>query len=274
MQKNKLILSGKEMVFYYINEMHNVNQWRKPISFAYYKINFFLEIDAVIKINDTVYAPGKYDILAYPLHSNHYGVIDRKQNIEYFEFLIPEQFFSCIDPEGNLERMLCEITQKKAFAVPPAHRERFAQKMHALRELLRQEEGTARILYALLEILFDLKNYSGSPAQMATKILSPGLTAIIDHMEANFTALGSGKELADELHLSRAYIAQLFRQEIGCTPYEYLTDMKIEHSIKLLREGKNVTEACYGAGFNSCSVYIQVFKKKLAQTPHQYKKSL
>lgn len=274
MQRNVLTLQDRELVFYYFNDLHDVNRWRKPISFDYYKINFFLEMDATVIINDTVYAPRKYEFLSFPPYSNHYGIVEREQNIEYFEFLIPKNFFDCIDKEGAIDKMLHEITEKTTFAVPSSQQEKFTKKMYALRDMFQENTERVRIIVSLLDILYEIKQYSNNPTQIPTNALSPNLLSIIAYMEDHFATLHSIKELADAMHISRAYIAQLFKREIGCTPYEYLTDMKIEHSIKLLREGKNVTEACFEAGFNSCSVYIQVFKKKLSQTPYKYKKMI
>ena len=60
---------------------------------------------------------------------------------------------------------------------------------------------------------------------------------------------------------------------MGCTLYRYLLDRKLDYSFSLLKEGKNVTEACYLLGFNSSSFYIEAFRRRFFGTPYKYVRS-
>ena len=272
MEKYKITLGDREMYFLYINEPHEANTWIRPVNYGYYKINFFIEVNAKIVIQEKQYSPKKYDFISYPLCTTHYGILHGRQNVEYFEFLIPERFFDVLDIYGKMTGILNKITSKNHFSLTPANQKVFVSRMYALREAARSKIHNLYILNAVLGLLFDIERFTEN--QYLSEQLSEKLTDIVKHMEKNAWNINSVNDICTHFDVSRAYLAKIFRSEIGCTPYHYLTDLKLEYSLSLLKEGKNVTEACFASGFNSCSVYIEAFKKKFFVTPHRYIKGI
>ena len=59
--------------------------------------------------------PEKIRFLSYPTYTTHCGILNGAQNVEYFELLIPEIYFSPIDSDMRLLNMLVGITEKKYF---------------------------------------------------------------------------------------------------------------------------------------------------------------
>ena len=55
MEKNIIRFLDKEMYFCYYYGIREINSWINPISFGYYKINFFIEVDAKIIIENVCY---------------------------------------------------------------------------------------------------------------------------------------------------------------------------------------------------------------------------
>lgn len=272
MEKYAIGLADKEMYFLYINKPHKENTWRTPVNFGYYKINFFIEVDASIIIKDQRYVPKRYDFLSYPLYTAHYGILHGSQNVEYFEFLIPEGFFDPMGRDGKMREILEGITEKKCFSLPNAEQNAFVEKMYALRDLLRSGGHRVYALARVLELLFAIEGFSEN--KNTSRSLSRPLTEAISYMKEKPESVHTVKDVCAALKISRAYLTRLFCTEIGCTPYAYLQNLKLEYSLCLLKNGRNVTEACFEAGFNSCSVYIEAFKKRFATTPHRYMKNL
>jgi AraC-like DNA-binding protein len=270
-EKYAIGLADKEMYFYYFNDPHNENTWKQPVNVGYYKINFFVSVDARIVIRERQYFPRKYDFLSYPLYTTHYGLLNGKQNVEYFEFLIPEGFFAPLDADGEMTGILERITEKKYFSLPGLSQSAFVEKIYGMRDMLREGGGRVYVLHRILDLLFDIEKFSEN--KNTSELVSKPLVAVISYIKENIESVHSVKEICDAMKISRAYLTGLFRREIGCTPYEYLIHQKLEHSVHLLNSGKNVTEACFASGFNSCSVYIEAFKKRFSTTPYQYMKA-
>ena len=54
----------------------------------------------------------------------------------------------------------------------------------------------------------------------------------------------------------------------------YLTNMKIQHSKKMLAAGSSVTDACYQSGFHNMSTFNNAFRNLVHMTPSAYRKSV
>lgn len=81
--------------------------------------------------------------------------------------------------------------------------------------------------------------------------------------------------VAEELNISLFYLSKLFRKHTGTNFTEYLTQIRVEHSKKLLEAGElSVKEVAYAVGFNSQSYFSKIFKKYTGTAPSDYKESL
>lgn len=81
--------------------------------------------------------------------------------------------------------------------------------------------------------------------------------------------------VAEELNISLFYLSKLFRKHTGTNFTEYLTQIRVEHSKKLLEAGElSVKEVAYAVGFNSQSYFSKVFKKYTGTAPSDYKEQL
>lgn len=81
--------------------------------------------------------------------------------------------------------------------------------------------------------------------------------------------------VAEELNISLFYLSKLFRKHTGTNFTEYLTQIRAEHSKKLLEAGElSVKEVAYAVGFNSQSYFSKVFKKYTGTAPSDYKEQL
>ncbi|MDO4459733.1 MAG: response regulator [Clostridia bacterium] len=79
--------------------------------------------------------------------------------------------------------------------------------------------------------------------------------------------------LADEFHLNPQYISQLFKSEIGVNFLAYLTNIRIEHSKKLLlTTSLTIAEVSEKSGYADYRVFTKVFKKSEGITPSQYRR--
>ena len=75
------------------------------------------------------------------------------------------------------------------------------------------------------------------------------------------------------MHLSRAYIARIFKKRTGMTVIEYLNIYRLDQAERFLKSGKSITEAAYLSGFSDLSNFSKKFKNHTGISPGKYKAS-
>ena len=93
--------------------------------------------------------------------------------------------------------------------------------------------------------------------------LSRSITAMHEHPEQTWTL----ESLAVEAGMSRARFAVHFRETIGATPLEYLTDWRMCVAQTLLRRGKSIKAIALSVGYQSPAALRRVFTKKFGMSP-------
>ena len=76
--------------------------------------------------------------------------------------------------------------------------------------------------------------------------------------------------IADEAFFSKFHFIRLFKKIYSKTPHQYLTVVRIEKAMDLLRAGNPVSEVCYEVGFTSLSSFSGLFKRIVGLPPAAY----
>ncbi len=76
--------------------------------------------------------------------------------------------------------------------------------------------------------------------------------------------------IADEAYFSKFHFIRLFKSIYKMTPHQYLIAVRIKNSMKLLRSGLSVSDACCLVGFESLSSFSVLFKKMNGCNPSNY----
>ena len=79
------------------------------------------------------------------------------------------------------------------------------------------------------------------------------------------------EEAAESLHYSKYHFCRLFKASTGMTYLQYLNNLKINHAIKLMKEGKTATFCCYECGFTNLAYFLKLFKEVTGYTSKEYK---
>lgn len=83
------------------------------------------------------------------------------------------------------------------------------------------------------------------------------------------------KATADHLFISPSHLSRLFRLELDCTYNDYLTRVRVEKAVELMKKPEySVEQVSKAIGFQSQSYFAEVFRKYIGVTPLIYKNSL
>ena len=76
--------------------------------------------------------------------------------------------------------------------------------------------------------------------------------------------------IADEAFFSKFHFIRQFKKIYGKTPHKYLTVVRIEKAMQLLRTNIPVSEVCYEVGFESLGSFSGLFKRITGFAPSAY----
>jgi two-component system response regulator YesN len=92
-------------------------------------------------------------------------------------------------------------------------------------------------------------------------------------IEKSFAGDISLEQVAKHVHLSPAYLSELFKKETGMSFIDYKTIIRIEHAKKLLcTHSLNISEVSVKVGYSDPKYFSKLFKKITGKTIYEYKK--
>mgnify|MGYP001214738129 CR=1 FL=1 len=78
--------------------------------------------------------------------------------------------------------------------------------------------------------------------------------------------------LARRVSLSRSYFSVLFKKYVGCSPVQYITKVRLEKAMQLLRgSGKPIAVVALEVGFRDPLYFSRVFVREVGMTPRSYR---
>lgn len=121
----------------------------------------------------------------------------------------------------------------------------------------------AQILVALSDSLYE-QVCDGEP-------VPPLLEKMTYYIQQHFTEPVTLDSLSQVFGVSKQYIARLFRRHLQMTATQYIQEIKLEHSRKMLKYSTmNVGEIADYLGIGSSYYFCRLFKRRYALTPTQY----
>lgn len=94
------------------------------------------------------------------------------------------------------------------------------------------------------------------------------------HKDHHFTKKVSLDEIANYIGYSKYYTSTAFHKKYGMTIQDFIINLRIEYSKKLLLETNySITETIMESGFSSLSNFYSIFNKIVGCTPLEFKKN-
>lgn len=93
-----------------------------------------------------------------------------------------------------------------------------------------------------------------------------------EYIRKNYRNKITIEDIAQVVYLSPCYVSRIFKQGLGCTLMEYLTQVRVEEAKTMLKNPKyNVMQVAEESGFEDPAYFTRVFKKLEGITPSRYK---
>lgn len=138
----------------------------------------------------------------------------------------------------------------------------------------KKEDGWELLVKGLLCQLWYLlyreaKRQSAAPSENSAPVAR--IKKAIRYMNENYAAKLSLDEIAAACNLSKSEFCRCFKRITRQTAFEYLMDLRIRKSLRLLEsDGLSVTDTALASGFSSSSYYTEVFRRYMGCTPREY----
>ena len=99
------------------------------------------------------------------------------------------------------------------------------------------------------------------------------LKPAILYMQGSFDRPLKLAHIAAVARMSPSRLSHLFREQMGITPIDYLTVLRVNYAKRMLLETEtNCTRICYAVGYSSQSHFIGAFKRITGTTPNAFRK--
>lgn len=97
----------------------------------------------------------------------------------------------------------------------------------------------------------------------------------ITHMKTHFSEKIYISDLAQLANMNEQYYCRFFKKMIGKSPIQYLNELRVLHSMQLLRDtNESVMNISLECGFNNLGNYMKFFRSLTSTTPLQYRKNV
>src|SRR5690606_7560574 len=94
------------------------------------------------------------------------------------------------------------------------------------------------------------------------------LRTISTLVEQHHSNLGVGVEsLADEAWISRSLLHIKMKKINGLSALDYIKRVRMIKAVRLIREGKNISEVAYKVGYSDPNYFSRAFKKEFHVSP-------
>lgn len=79
-------------------------------------------------------------------------------------------------------------------------------------------------------------------------------------------------QIAEEVYLTTTYVCLIFKQETGYTLNEYMTKVRMDKAIELLKDSSiRLYDICYTIGYSEPGYFSKLFKRYTGLSPSEYR---
>lgn len=144
-------------------------------------------------------------------------------------------------------------------------------------EVQKQDEGYELVCQNIINILIiKLKRAKNITVESHnSKNMNHSVALVKHYINHNYHNNLTLDMLAEAGNISKYYLAHRFKEEIGMSPIEYLVKTRVENAKILLDTTDfSVSVISESTGFSSQSLFAQIFRRYMNQSPSHYRKQM
>ncbi len=132
---------------------------------------------------------------------------------------------------------------------------------------------------ALLMLFFSslIKDYKQNISNKNSTYTYPWTVYVkhaMDYLSSNYSQNIKINELADYIGVNRSYLTICFKKEFGCSPKEFLMDIRTKKAKSLLKfTDMQIKEVAESVGYIDQLAFSKAFKKQIGMSPSDYRKN-
>lgn len=140
-----------------------------------------------------------------------------------------------------------------------------------------EEDHGAAVARSVAQLLLVYMQRSGGQSQFSASLrASPPRTsvarAVADYVNADPSRPSTLTDLAAHANVSTRHLTRVVRDELGMSPLEYVTSMRLDVATGCLEQGHPVARAGELAGFSTAVAFRRAFVARLGITPSEYQR--
>ncbi|GGF16119.1 GlxA family transcriptional regulator [Subtercola lobariae] len=140
-----------------------------------------------------------------------------------------------------------------------------------------EEDHGADVARAVSQLLLVYMQRSGGQSQFsaslrATPPRTPVARAVASYVNADPSRPCSLADLAAYANVSTRHLTRVMQAELGMSPLEYVTSMRLDLATGYLESGRSVAQAAADAGYSSPVAFRRAFVARLGVTPIDYQR--
>ena len=127
---------------------------------------------------------------------------------------------------------------------------------------------------AIFDTVKLFKRGSDDAAQVVNASGKISVDFLLDYVAEHYREKISFAELAKTAHVSRPYLSQRFKEEVGVSFSDYLLSFRLNKAKELLEREKNISckEVALRVGYSDYAQFTKMFKKFIGESPSDYQK--
>jgi len=233
-----------------------------------HELYYMLEGKTTYFIDNEIYNVEKGDFVFIPKGSIHATDYEKGKN-ERLLVCFEDEYF-----EGKAEKLREQIMPLRVISIPQEQSSVIESLLLKIEEEYRLQENGKELLLELYikELLVLICRYRyerKSNVCAADKIIYDISEYIKNYFNEDITLASLSKTFA----VSESYLSRKFKAVAGVGVNQYITIVRINNGVRLLRESKlTIMEVAQKCGFNDSNYFAAVFKKMKGVTPLNYRK--
>lgn len=255
-----------------INLLHAGYEKCEPFHYAgpcykkAYLIHLVLDGKGKFRCNDKEYVLGKGDVFLITPTDYIYYEADEDEPWEYRWIKYEGSSVKYLFENGGINKEVYSISDQEQY-------QKFLYFFEEILNLLKKEVAPYLSATGLFYVFLGWFIESFGAKQQSNDKIS--FYKIQNYINNHFTEDIDMDQIAKFSNYDRSHIYKLFMKNIGCSPKEYISTLRLNLACEMLHETDYlINDIALKTGYKSYISFINAFKKKYGILPTQYRKSL